>query len=186
MPAAPAIQGRSRGEGNEMNIRQAKRSDLDALVRLNRDVQEMHVRFRPAEFRPANHCDTADALAEIIDDDRFRVSVAEDNGTATGYVIVEFRHQSESAFKCSWECLLIHQIAVAPPYRRKGVATALLQHAQGLAAQAGLTRLEIDVYAANQDAKAFYAARGFQTFRELMEKDITPQDVTAAKKESRR
>ena len=118
----------------------------------------------------------APGLSEFIDGDRFRTFIAEDNGNAIGYAIAEFRHQNENAFKYSRDSLLIHQIAVAPNHRRKGVATALLDHAEGLAEQAGVTRLEIDVYTANHDAKVSYAARGFRTFRELMEKDLTRQE----------
>ena len=120
--------------------------------------------------------DMAPGLSEFIDGDRFRTFIAEDNGNAIGYAIAEFRHQNENAFKYSRDSLLIHQIAVAPHHRRKGVATALLDHAEGLAEQAGVTRLEIDVYTANHDAKVSYAARGLRTFRELMEKDLTRQE----------
>ena len=156
-----------------MNIRQANFSDLDALVELNRDVQEMHVGFRPSEFKSTQDYDIATGLSEFIDDDRFYTIIAEDSGNAIGYAIVEIRHQKENAFKYSRDSLLIHQIAVAPRHRKKGVATALLDHARGLAERAGTTRIEIDVYSANHDAKAAYTALGFKTFRELMEKDIT-------------
>ena len=158
-----------------MNIRPAEHDDLDAIVELNRDVQEIHVRLRPSVFKSTNDYDMAPGLTDFIDSDRFHTFIAEDNGKAIGYVIAECRHQDENAFKHSHDSLLIHQLAVAPRHRRKGVATALLDHAQGLAVRAGITRLEIDVYTANQDAKIFYTAWGFRTFRELMEKDITQQ-----------
>jgi ribosomal protein S18 acetylase RimI-like enzyme len=162
-----------------MNIRQARHTDLDDLVELNRDVQEMHVGFRPSVFKSTSDHDMTPALSEFIDSDCFHTFIAEDNGRAIGYVIAEFRHQKENAFKYSRDYLRIHQIAVAPSHRRKGVATALLNHAQALAEQAGVTRLEIDVYTTNQDAKVFYTAQGFRTFRELMEKEITQQDAAA-------
>ena len=141
------------GDKKEMNIIQARHSDLDDLVELNRDVQEIHVGFRPSVFKSASDHDMTPALSEFIDSDRFHTFIAEDNGIAIGYAIAEFRHQNENAFKYSCDYLLIHQIAVAPSHRRKGVATALLNHAQCLAGQAGVTRLEIDFYTANQDGK---------------------------------
>ena len=112
-----------------MNIRPAKHSDLDALVELNRDVQALHVGFRPSVFKPTSDPDMAPGFSEFIDGDRFHTFIAEDNGKAIGYAIAEFRHQNENAFKYSRDSLLIHQIAVAPRHRRKGVASGLLDHA---------------------------------------------------------
>ena len=169
-----------------MNIRQARHNDLGALVELNREVQEIHVGFRPSVFKSTSDHDMAPGLSEFIDGDRFHTFIAADSGIAIGYAIVEFRHQNENAFKYSRDCLLIHQIAVALRHRRKGVGTALLNHIHGFALQAGVARLEIDVYTANQDAKAFYATRGFGTFRELMEKDITQQNAAADADKQRR
>ena len=95
-----------------MNIRQAKHSDLDAMVELNRDVQEIHVRFRPSVFKSTTDHDMAPALSDLIEGDPFHTFVAEDNGGTIGYVITEFCYQNENAFKYSRDSLLIHQIAV--------------------------------------------------------------------------
>ena len=160
-----------------MNIREAKHSDLDALVELNQDVQELHVGLRPSVFKPTRNHDMSSGLSAFISGDHFQTFIAEHDGSAIGYAIAEVRHQDENAFKLSRDYLLIHQIAVAPDHRRKGVATALLEHARDLARQEGIARLQIDVYSANHDARAFYASQGFDTFREMMERDITqPED----------
>jgi ribosomal protein S18 acetylase RimI-like enzyme len=156
-----------------MNIRPAERGDLKALVELNREVQELHAKLKPSVFKPTSNHDMAPGLAEFIDNDRFHTFIVEDNGKTIGYAVGEFRHQGENAFKYSRNSLLIHQISVAWDHRRRGVASALLDHFQILAERAGVTRLEIDVYTANREAKAFYIARGFGSFRELMEKDVT-------------
>ncbi len=52
----------------------------------------------------------------------------------------------------------LQRIAVAAPYRRQGVAAALLETA--LAARGG-RRMLLEVSALNEDARAFYAASGF-------------------------
>lgn len=54
----------------------------------------------------------------------------------------------------------IHDLAVAPEHRRKGVASALLQ---GLLAEAkGAQRVRLEVRASNRAAQAFYRKHGFK------------------------
>lgn len=54
----------------------------------------------------------------------------------------------------------IHDIAVAPEHRRKGVASALLSHL--LSAAGDARRLRLEVRASNSAARAFYAKHGFK------------------------
>ena len=57
----------------------------------------------------------------------------------------------------------LHLIAVAPEYRRQGIASALLQHWQNTVQQQGATRLLLEVRASNETAQQLYRKHGFQT-----------------------
>lgn len=54
----------------------------------------------------------------------------------------------------------IHDIAVAPAHRRKGVGSALLTHLLSVAGDA--RRLRLEVRASNSAARAFYQKHGFK------------------------
>lgn len=54
----------------------------------------------------------------------------------------------------------IHDLAVLPEHRRKGVASALLSHL--LAAAKGARRIKLEVRASNLVAQAFYKKHGFR------------------------
>jgi len=54
----------------------------------------------------------------------------------------------------------IHDIAVAPAHRRKGVGSALLAHLLSVAGDA--RRLRLEVRASNFAARAFYQKHGFK------------------------
>jgi ribosomal-protein-alanine N-acetyltransferase len=56
----------------------------------------------------------------------------------------------------------LQRIAVAPAYRRAGVASALLAEVERRAAEDGATRLLLEVRDDNTAAAAFYASRGFE------------------------
>jgi ribosomal-protein-alanine N-acetyltransferase len=55
----------------------------------------------------------------------------------------------------------LQRIAVAPAYRRTGVASALLAEVEHRAAADGATRLLLEVREDNTTAAAFYESRGF-------------------------
>ena len=55
----------------------------------------------------------------------------------------------------------LQRIAVADPWRRRGVASALLDEVVALAERGGVERLFLEVREDNAEALAFYAAAGF-------------------------
>ncbi|MGB9757301.1 MAG: ribosomal protein S18-alanine N-acetyltransferase [Candidatus Bipolaricaulaceae bacterium] len=59
----------------------------------------------------------------------------------------------------------IHDLAVAPAHRRKGVASALLSRL--LCAAGDARRLRLEVRASNSAARAFYAKHGFKEVARL-------------------
>lgn len=61
----------------------------------------------------------------------------------------------------------IADLAVAPPYRRQGVGTALIDVLTRIAAHAGFSRVEIGVMAANVQALALYERLGFKRAKEI-------------------
>jgi [ribosomal protein S18]-alanine N-acetyltransferase len=56
----------------------------------------------------------------------------------------------------------LQRIAVAPAYRRRGLASDLLAAVERLAGEDGATRLLLEVRADNATATAFYESRGFE------------------------
>jgi ribosomal protein S18 acetylase RimI-like enzyme len=59
-------------------------------------------------------------------------------------------------------CLYVDSLATAEPFRRPGVATALLDEAERVARDRGLWALALDTWQDNQPARALYAQFGFR------------------------
>jgi ribosomal protein S18 acetylase RimI-like enzyme len=68
--------------------------------------------------------------------------------------------------------LSIDQIAVKDQYRGCGYGTQLLEAAQQLARDLGLSVIELEVWTFNEDAKRFFVAHGFTTLRERMSLEL--------------
>jgi ribosomal protein S18 acetylase RimI-like enzyme len=58
--------------------------------------------------------------------------------------------------------LRVQDLFVAPGYRRKGIATALLDQAAIMAKQAGANRLQLETGTENTEARALYTSYGFE------------------------
>ncbi len=95
---------------------------------------------------------TLDQLRSQLSDDRhvFLAAVAE-NGAVLGYVGMMFVLDEG----------YISNVAVAPAYRRQGVADALISALMMRAEELGLAFATLEVRAGNEPAKALYAKHGF-------------------------
>lgn len=66
---------------------------------------------------------------------------------------------------------------VAPEYRRRGIATALLQHAQDWAAARGERQIGLQVFADNPGAIALYRKLGYQTHSLWLTKPLSQEPL---------
>ena len=76
---------------------------------------------------------------------------------SAGFAIM--RYADESAH--------LNLLAVAPQYRRQGIARALLTWLEGTALTAGTFKIGLELRAGNTAARAFYAALGYQECGEV-------------------
>ena len=95
---------------------------------------------------------TLEQLRSQLSDDRhvFLAAVAE-NGAVLGYVGMMFVLDEG----------YISNVAVAPAFRRQGVADALISALMMRAEELGLAFVTLEVRAGNEPAKALYAIHGF-------------------------
>lgn len=144
-------------------IRPAQSTDLPALVRLNGVVQDLHVRLAPEIYR-ADWQDTelARCWAARLTDPRHLVLVAEADGDVAGALWAEIANRPQSALAQSRRRLHVHQLVVAEPARRRGLARALLAHIEALAAREGYDVVTLDTRAENAAAQAAFARLGYR------------------------
>lgn len=69
-----------------------------------------------------------------------------------------------STFQCK-PLLNIHDIAVLPEYRRRGIASRLLEEVEAIARERGCCKLTLEVLEGNKAAQAAYARFGFDGYQ---------------------
>jgi diamine N-acetyltransferase len=151
-----------------MRIRKATASDAAALVTLNRAVQEMHADAFPEKFRRNVPDDEVErAFRATLQADPSYWLVAEDD-EPIAFLSAEFREREETWCLAAHRVCYLSALVVAPHYRRRGIARALLQELQQEAEARGVTTIELDVWAFNEQAKQAFASLGFRGVMERM------------------
>ena len=150
-------------------VRSARREELERVNELRRQVNDLHVEGRPRHFKPGFGPELQAHVYDQLESDRFDVLVAEVDGEIAGFATVQFVHRPEGPYTLALDFYHVEEFGVDPTYRRRGVATALVEYMKRDARKRGFNRLDLDVWAFNDDALAFYEAVGFTTYRRYME-----------------
>jgi ribosomal protein S18 acetylase RimI-like enzyme len=144
-------------------IRRAVEDDYEAACVLYQAVDACHVRMYPTIFqktdgpaRPREH------FVEKLSAPEKAVFVAEWNGELCGLVDAKVEFTPPFPMFIPSRIARIDNLVVAEPYRRQGIARALLAEIRQWSEEHGLKSIQLSVYSKNTDALACYEDAGFK------------------------
>ena len=156
----------------EVVVRKARREELERVNELRKAVNDLHVQGRPAHFKPGFGPELQGCIYDQFESDRFDILVALVGGEVAGFVTLQYIHRPEGPYTLPLDFCRVEEFGVDAGFRRRGVGTALVDHMKKEAAAHGLSRIDLDVWAFNDSAKAFYDAAGFTAYRTYMELEV--------------
>ena len=124
-----------------MRISVARPDDAEPIARMSRVLIEHDLPWSWTEERvlkAIRHSDTA-------------VIVARDRRRFAGFAIMRFADAHAH----------LHLLAVSPAYRGKGVGRELVSWLEACARTAGIFRINLEIRASNDGARAFYSTLGY-------------------------
>jgi len=127
---------------SDLSLSLARRSDAPAIAKMSRVLIEYGLRWKW----------TAQRVEASICAANINVLVARVDTRIIGFAIM--RYGDDDAH--------LDLLAVAPPYRRLGVAQQLLEWLEKCATVAGTFRITLEVRENNRDAQQFYERMGYQ------------------------
>lgn len=139
-------------------IRLAVERDYDAVERIMKQVQNMHVGWRPDIYIDIEPVLPYDMYLEHLADGQ--VIVAEVAGEVVGLVIYLTRHISGGPMK-ERKVLFVDSMAVEERYRDQGIGHKLFDYVLQLCREQQYDGLELQVNARNEAARAMYEKYGF-------------------------
>lgn len=144
-----------------IEISVAASDDAQDLARLGKHVHDLHVGWHPDIFRPATEEELADGLRALLAQQSFRAFLARREGRPVGYIGLRVVERPGHMLMFARRWLDVEQIGVTPDERGKGVGRALMSRARELAAELGLKRIELNVWAENEKARRSFESWGF-------------------------
>jgi ribosomal protein S18 acetylase RimI-like enzyme len=148
-----------------ISVRVASAADIDDIVRLNRDVQQLHAELEPSLFKlDVNNEEVAAFFAAKLALPENHIRLADSGDGPHGYVWFEVQDRLETPLTLARKRIYIHHLSVQAGARRHGLASALLRQVENEALTDGITNIALDTWAANGSARSFFEACGFTPF----------------------
>ena len=158
-----------------MELLRANQTHIPGLIRLLRQVGQVHHRGRPDLFRfGAQKYDEA-RLEQILLDESRPVFVAQQDGKVLGYGFCVLKQTRDNTVLCDHTSLYIDDLCVDEDHRGQRIGSRLYAHITDYARQLGCDSITLNVWAFNESAMAFYRSLGMQERNIYMEKKLGEQ-----------
>ncbi|WAH37577.1 GNAT family N-acetyltransferase [Alicyclobacillus dauci] len=153
-------------------MRVTRTTDYDLVARLNRPIHDLHRTLYPEYFKEYVFDDMRDAFKRLMTNDNSVFLLLEDDNEALGYAWIEVRTYPDNAFRKEYRSVYVHQISIVENQKRRGHGSYLMEHIYDIAKREGIHRVELDYWARNEAAKAFYEKHGFVSYRDFVHKEL--------------
>jgi len=149
-----------------MRIRLAAQEDLPALITLMRRVVPLMLATGNLQW-DENYPDEAVFRRDI---DLKQLWIAEISNDIAGIAAVTMDQEPDYA-QVGWDidepAIVVHRLAVDPAFRGAGVAVALMQKAENVAVERGLSVLRVDTNTQNEATQRLFPKLGYQLAGEI-------------------
>ena len=152
-----------------VTVRFAREEDLERVNELRRQVNDVHVQGRPETFRAGFDDALRDHIYTMWNDPEQEIVVAVQDGKVCGFAGLKHISKPENPYMFAQDFLEIHEFGVDENSRRQGAASEMVRFIRDWAKEQGFHRIELNMWAFNRGALAFYEAAGFETYRRYME-----------------
>lgn len=161
-----------------MVIRNAEPGDADGIIRLLKQVLELHASLRPDIFVSGTTKYTRDEVVALINDGGRRSFVAEDeNGEVAGYALCVVKEQPRAENMVKFRSLFVDDLCVDQDERGKRIGTLLFDRVKKEARELGCYEITLAVWEGNDGARRFYDKMGMRPKETMMEFILSDQPL---------
>lgn len=150
-----------------MEIRTARMEDVPALRELYRVLEEDAVRFQPEHFVTGFRDDAF--FRNILESPSQDILVADEGGTAVGFVHVMILPQKRVACLKPQTAVYLQDLCVRADLRSRGIGTELIRAAKAYGKAHGADFMRTQVFPQNVDGMRFYERNGFGEMMKTIE-----------------
>lgn len=151
-------------------VRPAQMTDFDFVHKLRYNVGHTHAQAEPDIFIDEEIIDEQEFVREIAE--RI-VLVAEVDGQRAGTCAATIVTTKRFSGLRSRKLCHINDIVVVEKHHRQGAGTALYENVMKVARESGCDTIQLNVWAFNEDAAAFYESLGMRCISHRFEQDVS-------------
>lgn len=146
-------------------------NDPEKIAKLNRTVHQKHAIPHSEIFKQYHYKFFLKWFQELFKNKNVYCAVVKDGEQYIGYALIMHKKSPvDSPFlKRNNHWFHIDQMSIEAPYQNKGIGVQLFNFIKQFAKEKGVTRIQLDVWSDNDQAKRFYEKIGFKTVREILE-----------------
>lgn len=139
-------------------IRWAETGDYDSVESIMKQVQQLHIDWRPDIYKTADPVYSRELFADLVK--QKHVLIAQTDAGVVGIATFAYRHIASDK-QVTRDVLFVEDLAVKDGYRGQGIGTLLMEHMKQKVVSEHLDGLELQVNARNTSARKMYAKLGF-------------------------
>jgi diamine N-acetyltransferase len=160
-----------------ITTRPARADDVTAILRLFRELDQLHAEALPAYFQVPDPSQlTPEELVQASTDSQQYLLLAIDYDAIVGVVFAQLEEEPAAAtsiFRPRRLCW-VRKLIITHLYRGRGVGRQLMQHVEQWAQQQRIGDVELLVWTFNQPALAFYEELGYVPRNIVLGKMLSP------------
>jgi ribosomal protein S18 acetylase RimI-like enzyme len=156
------------------SVRPMQPGEIDDVLFLLDGVAKDHTQMRPDIYRLISSAYSKEQIAEMLKQkDIFLFVSVNEAQNVTGVMLCCEKETRENPVKRDAKVLWIDSLAVHPDCKKQGYGKQLMEYAKAFAKSRGCARVELNVWAANENARAFYQHLGMREQRIVLEFFLT-------------
>lgn len=156
-----------------IRIRRAEPKDGTAVIRLLVQIGALHHEGRPDLFRDdARKYNQAEFEEKLLNENEPVLVAVDDNDEVLGYMFGQINERKDHPVMKDARMLYIDDLCVDEKIRGGGIGKKLMDGACELAKELNCTKIFLNVWEFNENARKFYEKYGMTTFRRYMELDL--------------
>ena len=152
-----------------MILRFASEKDIPGMIKLLKQVGQVHHQIRPDLFRAGAQKYDEAALSTLLSDETRPILIAEIDRQVAGYAFCILQVTKDDPVLKDRRVLYIDDLCVEETRRGQGIATALYQRTLEFARELNCDAVTLNVWCGNDSAMKFYEKSGFRPQKVGME-----------------
>ncbi|MGL5594651.1 MAG: GNAT family N-acetyltransferase [Cetobacterium sp.] len=155
-----------------LEIKRAKLENYQEIDRILVEIHNYHYEKFPSHFKKISLFFSFDKFQAILNEENIEMIIGEENNKITGICLVRIIQIEETGLVHSRKSILIENLGVIEEYRKRGIASKLLDEVDKIAKQKNINHIQLQVWGFNERAIKLYKKNKYKNRTLVLQKNL--------------